>query len=255
MDFKSLRSEQVIEESFLEEYERERKHLYMQLVNLNTNIFILNHVLRFPFHLFVPPTRSLFFRKVFENFFFASLLIITRIGSDKGKEFLTLSRFKNKVRSAVKKGYQEDFQTCLKEVRFDSATREMLDRARTLRNQRVAHILEDVVLGNKEEAQVVFGDIINLRDQFEKLLDAISFGTSYIMLPLQYYPETKHQAGQDSHTDIEEFLDLIAFNSTFLHLPETNPSLWKIKANTLPQSDLDAFNKYRKKAGLQEYIV
>ena len=63
LELNDLKAEQVLEASFLDEYEKGRSRFYLELVHLSTNIFLLEHVLRFPYHLFVPPAGSLFFRK------------------------------------------------------------------------------------------------------------------------------------------------------------------------------------------------
>lgn len=253
MDNLNLGPDDLIEDAEnLLYYKNGIKFFYLQLVHLNVNVFILDHVLTFPYHLFTVPGESLFFRMVFENFFYASLLIITRIAADYGADVFTLPRFKNRVRQFIKPEIREAIDRRLRKVRFDETTQSLLEKARTLRSERVAHVLEDVALSRTDETIVTFGEIKSMRDELNSLLDVLSFNVAHMMLPLQYHPDVRHPPGVDSRPDIEAILDDVARRSILLNLPETNPTSWNFRKDNLPEQDIEILNKYRRKFDLTE---
>src|ERR1700694_4584974 len=132
-------SEDMLEADFVDEYKRGMQFFYSHLVELHTNIFILEKVLVFPFHLFAGPDQ-IFFRQVIINFYDVSILTITRVAADQAGDLFTLPRFKNAIVQHIKDACREIFLTRLREVRFDEETEKLLARAKTIRNQRIAHI-------------------------------------------------------------------------------------------------------------------
>jgi hypothetical protein len=231
-------------------YTKGMDFFYLQLVELNVNIFILGHVLSFPFDLFVRPDRSLFFKMVIRNFFDASLLIVTRVAADQGDGVFTLQRFKNRVRELIRMEYQPELDNRLREARFDSKTQALLKKARDLRTERVAHSMEDIVLEKSAMSTVVFSDIKTLAGDLESVLNAISFNVEHLMLPLQYHPKVQHPQGVDSRPDIEILLDSVAERSSLLRMPEQDPIGWKYERERITREHLQMVNKYRGKFGL-----
>ena len=253
MEIDQFNAEDLINgEEELAFYRKGMEFFHLQLVRLNVNIFILNHVLAFPFHLFADPHSSLFFRMVFENFFNASLLVITKVAADPGGNVFTLQRFKNRIRRSIRPEFAHQFDERLRRVRFDANTHTLLDRTRTLRNTQVAHISEDIVFGRSEASRVVFGDLESLRDQLNSLLDAISFNVEHLMLPIPYHPNVQHPYGYDNRPDIEVILDSMAERSSLLNLPERDPLGWHHHRKILSQRDIELINKYRRKFNLVE---
>jgi len=249
---RTLNPDEVLPEEFIPEYSSGMQFFHLQLVHLNANIYILDHVLEFPYRILLPADRSLFFRFVFENSFYASLLIITRLTTDQGADFFTLPRFKNKVRRAMKEEYLGDFDDLLREAKFNSHIEGMLKKASTLRSMRVAHSTEDFVLGNAEEPLVRFGEVKTLRDHLVVLFDAFTFNVDHVMEPLQYSSRVQVGSSGMSKSDIQELLELIAGNSFGLRLPESDPDRWVVQRSGYLERELKAFNHYRHVFGLPE---
>jgi hypothetical protein len=247
-----LNPDEVLEEGFLTEYNSGIHFFHLQLVHLNANIYILDHVLEFPYRVLLPGDRSLFFRYVFENSFYASLLIITRIATDQGSEFFTLPRFKNKVREAMQMKYRKEFDELLRAAKFNKNVQLMLEKAATLRSMRVAHSLEDFVIGIAEEPIVNFGELKTLRDHLVELFDVFTFNVDHLLEPSQYSPRLEIGIGGKMKSDIQELLELIASNSPGLKMPETDPKSWKILRSILHERELRAFNQFRNTFGLPE---
>ncbi len=135
------RLEDVLEAEFVDEYRQGMQFFYSSLVELHTNIFILEKVLAFPFRLFAGPDQ-IFFRQVVINFYDISILTITRVAADQNGDLFTLPRFKNAVVQHIKDAHRGPLQERLRAVRFDEATRELLAKAKAIRNQRIAHLTQ-----------------------------------------------------------------------------------------------------------------
>ena len=245
-----LNAKDVLDEQHLAFYEKGMTFFYLQLVHLNVNVFILEHVLQFPFELFTVVGESIFFRMVFENFFHASLLIITRITTDQGSGLFTLPRFKNNIRQCVRSEHQASFDNRLRNIRFDKETQTLLERADGLRNERIAHASETIALGEAEDTRVTFGEIKVLRDKLESLLDALSFNVERMMLPVEYSSTVRHPPDMDNRPDIEVILDLIAERSALLNMPEDNPQMWVYQRERLSEDEIRILNQYRSKFNL-----
>ncbi len=250
MDIHKLKPENVIKIQDLDFYKKGMDFFFQELVTLNVNLYILEKILDFPFYLFTNYGESLFFRMVLQNFFYSSLLLITRITTDQGGGMFTLPRFKNRVRQSVKSDYQRPIDNLLREVKFDGKTQKMLERAKKLRTQKVAHVLEEVAIGEEPEVRFFFEELQQLRDQLNLLLDTLAFDTHYMMLPIQYSPDVIHPKGRDNRSDIEKVLDNIALSSTLLNMPEHDPIAWSRRRENLSNNDFNLLNAYREKFGL-----
>jgi hypothetical protein len=241
------RSEDVLEADFVEEYTRGMQFFYSHLVELHTNIFILEKVLAFPFRLFAGPDQ-IFFRQVIINFYDVSILTITRVAADQAGDLFTLPRFKNAIVQHIKDAHLEPFRKRLREVRFDEETEELLARAKAIRNQRIAHITQQFASNffqrPLEQLGFNLGELKSLRDRLTALFQALAINATYRMLPIGYDTDT-------SQSDIEQLLDGIADKSRILRMPEQQPEFWQTyRLPSLTDAEKDLINTYRRKFGL-----
>ena len=208
------RLEDVFEAGFIDEYKQGMRFFYSSLVELHTNIFILEKVLAFPFRLFAGPDQ-IFFRQVIINFYDTSILTITRVAADQDGDLFTLPRFKNAVVQHIEDAYREPLHERLKAVRFNEATRELLARAKAIRNQRIAHITqqfaEDFFQRPLEQLGFNLGELKTLRNSVTELFQSLAINATYRMLPNGYDTDS----GQ---SDIEQLLDGIADKSSVLRM-------------------------------------
>jgi hypothetical protein len=250
IDFSTLGAKEVIREEAFSEYDKGMEFFYLQLVHLNTTIFIADQILKVPLRFFVAPDKTIFFNVVLRNFFDAGLLVITRLATDQGDDLYTLSHFKNRVRELVRPEYASSFDGKLKKYRFDKRTVDLFKRARDLRNERVGHISQEVALGEIEGTHLNFSELKSLRDALNSLLEALSFNADHMMLPISYDPRVQHPRGSNHKPDIEELLDYLISTSFLLNVPEQNPILWEHWRDGLTGTDVEQINFYRKKYGL-----
>ncbi len=240
-------SEDVLEAGFVDEYKRGIQFFHSHLVELHTNIFILEKVLVFPFRLLAGPDQ-IFFRQVIINFYDVSILTITRVAADQAGDLFTLPRFKNTVVQHIKDAHQEPFRKQLREVRFDEETEELLARARAIRNHRIAHITQQFASNffqrPLEQLGFNLGELKSLRDRLTALFRALAINATYRMLPIGYDTDT-------SQSDIEQLLDGIANKSRILRMPEQQPEFWQTyRLPSLTDAEKEQINIYRRKFGL-----
>jgi hypothetical protein len=222
----------------------------LQLTYLNVDIFILDHLLAFPFHLFPAPGGNLFFRMAVNNFLSASVLATTRVAGDQDSDFFTLPRFKNWLLQAVRPEYATEFRGRLRQLRFATTVRELLRNAVRIRHRHIAHIFEEESSERKQNDILTFGELKTIRDSLNLLFAGLAFGTEYLFLPVQYLPNIQRPQGVDARPDIERLLDLIANRSELLRLPETHPQQWVYRRGALSEKDRNLLNAYRSKFGL-----
>ena len=239
--------EDELEGGFVDEYKRGMEFFSSHLVELHMNIFILEKVLAFPFQLFAGPDQ-IFFRQVIINFYDVSILTITRVAADQDGDLFTLPRFKNAIVQHIKDAYREPFLTRLRQVRFDEETEVLLARARTIRNQRIAHITQQFASNffqrPLEQLGFNLGELKSLRDRLTALFQALAINATYRMLPIGYDTDT-------SQSDIEQLLDGIADKSRILRMPEQQPEFWQTyRLPTLTDAEKEQINMYRRKFGL-----
>jgi len=164
----------------------------------------------------------------------------------------TLPRFKNEIRKMLKPEYTSLFDERMKTVRFDSETKAIFNQARELRNERIAHIGRAYSSGAASIDPINFLDLKKLRDALNSLLNALSFNTEYMMLPIQYHPAVGQPMGRKYTSDLEDILDSVIRNSDILNMPEKHPIRWSRRKKRLSKEDLNLLNEYRTKFDLPE---
>lgn len=249
MKFSSLKTEDIIEENSLAEYNAGMNFFYSELVDLNTIIYLAEKIIEFPFEVFAHPDKTIFFSVTMSSFYNSAILIITRLATDKEGDLYTLLRFKNRVRELIKPEYKIEFDNNLKNFRFNSNLKQILERARHLRLNRIAHTTNQYVQGSLTLSRPNIIELKELRDALNALLGGISFNTEHMMLPVPY--DTRFVQRQEQEpTDIEELLDSVAKNSYVLNMPETHPERWRHRHLRMSEEKLQQINLYRLKFGL-----
>lgn len=232
---------------FVDEYKQGMQFFYSSLVELHTNIFILEKVLAFPFRLFAGPDQ-IFFRQVIINFYDVSILTITRVAADQEGDLFTLPRFKNAVVQHTKDAHRETLQERLRAVRFDDVTKELLAKAKAIRNLHIAHIMQEFAnnFSQRRLEQLGFnlGELKTLQDSVTRLFQSLAINMLCRMLPIGYDTDT-------DQSDIEQLLNDIARKSRILTLPEEQPEWWETyQLPSLTKPEKEQINKYRQRFNL-----
>lgn len=248
--FHAVPPSEVLIEGTIQEYERGIEFFYIKLLLLNTDIFIVERILKFPFGLFVGRDDMICWSRIVVNFLDMALLTITRLATDTGEDLYTLLGFRNRLLALVQPTYQEQFRQLLRESKFDAKTRNLLDRANAIRDRQIAHFHREWAFQIPEESRVDFTDIAGLRDILNAQLDVLAFNAYHMMLPTPYQEQTQLTFGEQFAPDIEQALASIAQNSVLLNMPEVDPAQWAGQRVRLSDHQLSLLNKYRVRFGL-----
>lgn len=255
-------AERVLIEGALAEYKQGLDFIHSCLVELNVNVFIVEHILKFPLDLFFgnDPNNNIFFGQVVNNALYMSVLSITKLIHDSNSDFFTLEQFRNKGYTLLKPEYKKAFATRLNEtkVRSEKETSKLLEKMVNLRHNQIAHFKRSFVNESLdqtrvyesfdqiiEQARLLFSEVQVLCDKLTKSYMALFFDTWYGWLPIPY-------DDWEYGPDIFDILDRIARTSDILNMPESNPVSWQQIKATLTEKQLRQLNHYRKKFKLEE---
>jgi hypothetical protein len=248
-DFSRLNADVVLKKGSIDEYQKNINFFWFQLTKLNTDIFIIKKISEFPLGIFCSHQNTIFFSRAGWNFYENSVLIITKLATDKGEDLHTLRQFRNWVLKQIKSEYRFDFRQKLKKVKFDLGAEKIFNKAKDLRDFVIAHLNRDKL---EQLPDLNLSELEKLRDKLNSLFDALCFNVEYEMLPLSYSERAIHPKGVDHRTDIEVILDLIAKNSDLLNMPEHSPEVWNYHKEIYDEEAIKIINKYRKKFNLPE---
>lgn len=249
VEFTSTGPEEFLKPEAMDKYREEMEHFHLSLSLLNTDLYIVEKILRFPFELFTIGEENLFFKRVMQNFYQTTILEITKLATDSGSDATTLPKFKNFMAKSIKVEYQDEYRLLLGDVKFDATTKDLLRRAKLLRDTQIAHSL------NSSPESIIplsFAEIKTLFDGLARLFEVASFSSQYGYHFASYNPENLNPDGTPALTDIEEILDSVAKESSILNCPENHPETWPLDRERWPQSTVDVFNRYRRKFSLPE---
>ena len=242
-------SKDVIREAVLTEYRQSMDFFYFRLLELNVNLHIVEQILQFPRELLFGegPENNIFFGQTVNNALQVSILLITKLTTDQGRDIRTLTRFKNKVLGMVKPEYTKAFQKRLKMMKFDQKTQDLLEKVSRLRDTRIAHFtntfFQEYNDPTMKQESVVFSEILALRDELNTLFHALSFGIKHGTLPASY---------ETGHSDIKDILNSLVQTSGLLNMPERHPDLWQQEQVRLTKPQLEQLNFYRRRFNLPE---
>jgi hypothetical protein len=253
MTIKNAKSEDVIKEQYFKDYKKSLEIIWWELVRLNSTVFILNKLTDFPFKIFIPQGKDLFFNLVYHNFIENTIIIISRIFTDNSSDAHTIIWFKNKIRNEyLKEEYVNDFDEILKENRFSKRFNELSERIHKIRSNLVAHLKRDIVLSSvPSDLQISLKEVKEVVNEIEKLFKLICFNHEHHLYPIQWSPYLVRKSPLDKRPDIEEILDYFVLQSPILNLPEKNPYLWENLKSKYSEIELKKIDYYRKKFGLK----
>jgi len=230
-----------------DDFQKQRRVVFDQLAYLRTALYLLREVASFPFDKLVPENERIFFTVTARALYETAVLAITKLTTDEG-DVLTVNRFRNNVLKMLRPDLVDSFREQLKNTRFDAGLKDVAQRAKDLRNARLAHLSLDEILKGSTPL-VLAKELEQLADELEKLYQPLLFGASASFLPIPYDPEVR-AANPPQHTDIEKLLNAVARESYALNFPEKNARVWEHQRPSMSDEELKAFNFWRVRAGL-----
>lgn len=246
---------EILEPLSIQHYQDGLNLIWQELVRLNSSLFILRKLFDFPSDWILGPEKGTFLTLVKVSLFEHSLLTVSKLTTDTGKDLLLIRRFKNWVSKHIKEEYKKSFYRSLKENDFDKIIKTLpnKEKVKDIRDNFIAHIIVDENLRPKitEDIEISLGEVNTICKQLNNLFAVLCFGGERLMVPIDYSPIVQHPVGSDPRSDIEYFLDLIVQDSALFKMPEESP-YWDIEKEHLNPEAINIINEYRKKFGLPE---
>jgi hypothetical protein len=246
----------VLTREFVPDYERDIAALHSQVSTLRTNLFVLEHLVTFPFGV-LAAGQAMFWSIVIRNLYFSSLVTGWGLAFDTDARSLTVARFRNEVLPNITKTpVSKAVRKRLAALDLEEVKNRLRPRLDVFRNKVIAHL--DRALLSTPPGQSVKLPAISLAELkelcgvFEDMINILGFGTHYHSLPIDYEPTVKYPPDADPRPDVERLLDDLAKRSRYLNMPENEPQEWPFLCNALSDDDLNALNRYRVKFGLLE---
>ena len=232
------------------DYQKLSATIWDQLVYLRTSLYLLRKLVELPLQQFASSDDQWFFTIVRRALYEAAVLGVTKLTTDQDGDTLTINRCRNLVLTMLRPEVVGRFRTQLKEARFDKARNDLRNRARDLRDGRLAHLLlQDV--RNGADLSLDFADLEALVSEAEKLYRPLLFGASATFLPFPYDP-TAHAPNPATETDVDRILRLFARDSYILNEPELNAHWWPVLRQQKAVEEIEFINSWRKRVGLPE---
>jgi hypothetical protein len=228
-----------------EDFKHQSGRLFDQLTYLRTTLYLLKEVGDFPIWV-LSWDHQIFLRITASSFYDSVILAVTRLVADDSDDVVTLLRFRNAVGEMLVPEAASSFRERLKVTKFDTATRDLANRVRHLRNTRVAHSSAREIPSN-----VSIDELEQLVAAVEKLYEPLLFRASAWFLPIDYVAEVR-AANAPVKTDIEEVLDGFARRSYTINMPERNRLAWPHHRDRMAPEKLATINRWRVRIGLAE---
>lgn len=230
-----------------------RETIGYELVKLNACILVLGKIHAFPFHVFAPyREKSHFWELTSVCLFESAVLAIWKVAVDSQPDGLTLRQFKRDVlQNVCSEQVRLQLQDALRAVDFEKRLSGLEEKIRNLRHNVVAHWNRFWLNADAEarkERSVGLADLRTTAQVLDDLFHVLCFGSDFATLPIDYFLN-KHNPDRD--IDIDVLLGDIVWKSRVLKRPETDPEGWQELRAKMSPREIDVFNFYRKKFGLE----
>ncbi len=252
-----LRPEELLVESWIPTYKAQIGVLHNQLARIRSTLFVLEHVARFPFDLFVEHPGP-FWKLVRGSLETAVVVGLWRILLDTNGDSLTLRQLRNEVMSNARDDVaRNSIAAKLRSSDVDRRINQIEGRISRLRHSIFAHLDREAITSqpsNSNNSRVTFVDLRELATAAHDLINAIGMGTNYMTLYPDYDP-TVTRGGQPIKPDVELLFDDMAARSEDLRMPEAKPYEFQFYWKHRDPNQRAAFNEYRRKLGLPEVVT
>lgn len=235
-------------------YKQLHADLWDRFIQVHGTILTLEKLADFPFNYLYGPNDMEFWRLVIVNFYEIACLKLDGLVSDTGSDAHSIIHFKNTIMKWDWRDPEKHvvFRQILQRRKFDQQTISIANRVHKIRNIRIAHRLLDSQSSLLQYLQegINLGDLRQLFDAAHALFGAISFGSAYCTLPMDFMSETI--GGQRKRSCLDQVLDAALRDSDFVNYPERRAQYWKLEREHWPPQRLRVMNQLRQRIGLPE---
>ncbi|MCX5801290.1 MAG: hypothetical protein NTX17_07890 [Candidatus Eisenbacteria bacterium] len=248
----SSNSEDLLKPEWIGTYNTELDALWSQAVQLNSCLYLLEKIARFPFNVFMF-RGHLCWTLIAGTLYETCLMAIWRIAVDTGADVLTLRSFKNELMQNAQDGAKLLIADRIKSVDFDNRVVTVERSVRQLRRDWLAHLIREVASVAQAEGKgmpIIPVDRLKLvRDAINDLITALSFDAGRAFTYLPYSENVIHPIGTDPRSDIEKILDHLVESSPVFSMPEEQPDYWRHARKSFTEQELTRYNEYRTRLG------
>lgn len=249
----SSTSKRLLKSEWLGTYNTELDLLWSQAVQLNSNLYLLDKIARFPFNVFMFRDH-LCWNLIASALYESCLMSIWRIVIDTGSDVLALRSFKNELMQNAQDDAKSLIADRISTVDFDNRVATVEKRVRELRKHWLAHLIKEVVSVAQAEGKgmpiIPVDQLKVVRNAVNELISALSFDSGRAFTYLPYSETVIHPIGTDPRSDIEKILDHLAQGSPVFSMPEKQPEYWQHHARkAFTNDELARYNEYRTKLG------
>lgn len=248
----NMQPSDVIESSWLEEYEKQRDVIWWQLVEFNNDLFLIERIEEFPFHIFtIGPT--LFWVLTKNALIGTCIMIIWRVILDTDSRSLTLRHFKNQIMQHLRdEKMKQRLGKYLKSSDFEDKIAELELKVIEIRHNYLAHLNRD--MNTNPDPQRILEHSLDITEMKHilavsyEIFNALCFNHGLHL----WYWDYSDSAREKRETDIDRLLNSVARESAILNLPERDPVWWEITKPDYPENWITTINEYRRKFGMDE---
>ncbi len=241
-----IQPQNAVSERFYKDYEKQINSIWGGLVLLNSNILILERILKFNFQLF-GNIDDHFWHLTIQNIYDSSISILYRTVFDEDTRSITLLHLRYSLQTNFKfDEYLKQFNSKLKEINFEKRIKNIRRKIESQRNKEIDHIYKSLVLGSDKEisklSPILLDELKKAGELVNTFFDAMTFGLYMAKVPAHYF--------QAPVLDIDKILDTIAEKSPLLRMPEDQPAFWPYYRKNIKDTDIKELNRYRQKFNL-----
>lgn len=252
MELQYMAANGILKSSWFDKNEKSLNLLEQQVYRLNSNVFILDNIFKFPFE-FVFSDYPIFWALTVSSFFETSIITIWKLVADGDLEkgHTTIQKAKRDVaKNLCDINYKKRFKEICDNSDFDKIAADLRKRVTKFRdnfaenfNLQLKGSLSDFDIKLKAK---LFLDIKEFKEELNILYRVLCFDKPKKMIPEEYDLQIK----ADKQPDIIQLLDDIMIKSVWLNQPERNADCWSAFRNQKSQREMVILNRYRAKFGL-----
>jgi hypothetical protein len=252
----------IISPKWIDTYYSEREAIGKELTRLNSNLFVMEKIMSYPFSLLreVAPHIT-YWGLTIDGMGDSCVLILWKLaldsgGEHNGKKSLTLKKFRSGVMQNLHPHLSDEIKDeltkNLKDIDFDKCFNTYKDRVVALRNERIAHFDYDRNTGSvlsAQSLQITLAELKDLATTACSLFGELCFGFKQHL----YFGGYGSSLAQKEQTDIDVLLNFWAKNSEVLNMPEDQSWLWvDVYRGQFSDDEMKTFNTWRRRIGKPE---
>lgn len=238
-----------IKEEYLSIFHSRHQYLWNTMIRTDTNIHILEEIERFEIGRFLSGERLVFWRSVVNNTGDVTIIKLSSLLNEAGKDGLSLRKFRNQIRCWIHEHRKAEFNELGRKASFDGRIRVLEEKITEIRNKLAAHLLWDYEQERpRDNPRICTRDLRDLFEAIRKLWDSSTPFSGYATVYCSYGSIGGRQK------DIRNILIESAKQNQLFLMPEHHPGVWQKRRERMSPEDISEYNMLRKRLYLPPVI-